>query len=67
MPAFFGWLPVAHGGTYFTEPNGGRFADIATAWLDWQLKGDRKAARLFSGKNCGLCRNSPWTVRRKRL
>lgn len=67
VPAFFGWIPVAHGGTFFTAPNGGEFADVAVKWLDWQLKGDRRAASAFTGANCGLCRNSEWTFRRKKL
>ncbi|MDB5719412.1 MAG: hypothetical protein JWP15_30 [Alphaproteobacteria bacterium] len=67
VPALFAWLPVGHGGTFFTAPNGGAYADIAIAWLDWQLKRDRKAGAMFLGKNCGLCRDSRWTVQRKRL
>ena len=65
--ALLAWLPVGHGGTYFTEPNGGAYADVATAWLDWQLKGDRRAGRMFTGKDCGLCRDARWTVQRKKL
>jgi len=30
------------------------------AWLDWQLKGDRKARAQFVGARCGLCTNSAW-------
>ena len=36
-------LPVGHGGTY-SEPNGGAAAQVAVAWLNWQLRGDAKAA-----------------------
>jgi dienelactone hydrolase len=67
VPALFAWLPVGHGGTFFTEPNGGPYADVAIAWLDWQLKGDRKAGRMFAGRDCGLCTDRKWTVARKGL
>jgi dienelactone hydrolase len=67
VPALFAWLPVGHGGTFFTEANGGAYADVAVAWLDWQLKRDRRAGRMFAGTACGLCRDGRWTVRRKRL
>lgn len=37
--------PVAQGGTYH-EPNGGAAAQVAVDWLNWQLRGDAKAATL---------------------
>jgi dienelactone hydrolase len=55
---------VGHGGTYH-EPNGGEFARVAVAWLDWQLKGSREAAALFTGEPCGLCTSPGWTVERR--
>jgi hypothetical protein len=36
-------------------------------WLDWQLKGDAQAAKLFLGPDCGLCKNSDWKVESKNL
>jgi len=57
---------VVHEGTY-SERNGGEFAGIAVAWLNWQLKGDTRAARLFLGPDCGLCVNPHWVVRSKNL
>lgn len=57
---------VLHSGTY-GERNGGEFAGVAVAWLDWQLKGDSRARRLFVGKDCGLCVNPHWVVKSKRL
>jgi dienelactone hydrolase len=65
VPALFAWLPVGHGGTFYTEPNGGRYAAVAVEWLDWQLKRDARAARVFTGAKCGLCSRSNWTVQRK--
>ncbi len=57
---------VGHGGTYRT-PNGGMFATVAVAWLDWQLKGDAKAAAWFTGASCRLCTDPTWVVRKKRI
>lgn len=67
VPAFFGWIPVGHGGTFSTAPDGGEFAQVAVKWLDWQLKGDRRASATFAGPYCGLCTNNEWTIRRKKL
>lgn len=67
VPALFAWLPVGHGGTFFTAPGGGEYAVVAVNWLSWQLKGDATAARMFTGAKCGLCRRPNWTVVRKRI
>lgn len=66
VPVVVANLPVGHGGT-FQEPNGGAAASVAVSWLDWQLRGDREAARRFVGDNCGLCRDASWTLQRKNL
>jgi len=65
IPVFRAWeRGVGHGGTYF-QPDGGEFAGIGVAWLNWQLKGDRKAALMFRGPDCGLCVNPKWVVETK--
>ena len=65
IPVFRAWeRGVGHGGTY-NQPNGGEFAGIAVAWLNWQLKGDQKAALMFRGADCGLCVNPKWVVQTK--
>lgn len=64
MPVAVANLPVGHGGTY-NEPNGGLAAQVAVDWLNWQLRGDRKAAQRFVGERCGLCTDSKWTLDRK--
>ncbi|MEG3087060.1 hypothetical protein [Sphingomonas sp. PB4P5] len=64
VPAMLLNLPVGHGGT-FLQPNGGRVAQVAVDWLEWQLRGDKQAATVFSGKDCGLCTDKAWTVERK--
>ena len=61
---FKGDLDVGHGGT-FLEPHGGGFAEAATQWLLWQLKGDKKAGQTFLGDECGLCKNPEWKIKRK--
>lgn len=66
VPAALVGLPVGHGGTYF-EPHGGAAAMIATDWLEWQLRGDKAAARTFIGANCRLCTVPGWTIERKKL
>jgi dienelactone hydrolase len=67
VPVFYAdLLGVGHGGTY-NEPNGGKAAAAVVAWLDWQLRGDAKAARTFVGKDCGLCSDKAWFVQKKRI
>ncbi len=67
VPVFFGnVLKVGHGGTYW-EPNGGKAATAVVAWLDWQLRGDQRAARAFKGADCGLCKDAAWSVEKKRI
>lgn len=66
VPVFKGNLNVGHMGT-FDQPNGGWFAEAAIAWLDWQLKHDPKAGKLFTGPDCGLCVNPVWSVEKKAM
>jgi len=66
VPAMVANLPVGHGAT-FARPNGGPVAQVALKWLDWQLSGDKEAAKTFVGKDCGLCTDPAWTVERKRI
>lgn len=67
LPAFFGSLRRAgHAGTVM-QPGGGAFANVAVNWLLWQLKGDRRASRMFVGRKCGLCANPNWVTAAKRL
>jgi hypothetical protein len=55
---------VGHQGT-FLQPNGGIAAQLAVKWLDWQLKGDAEAAKYFTGKDCGACKDAAWKIERK--
>lgn len=66
VPAFAANYPVGHGGTY-ALPHGGEFTVPALAWLQWQLKGDTEAAKLFLGADCGLARREGWTIEKNPL
>jgi hypothetical protein len=65
VPVFFGSRHNAgHSGTY-SHANGGEFANVAVAWLRWQLKADKEASKVFTGAACSLCKDPNWTVQRK--
>lgn len=66
VPVFVGNIDVGHGGTY-SQPHGGEFARVATAWYKWQLKEDQKAGKLFTGKPCGLAESPAWNVEKKNI
>ena len=67
VPVFRAWRErTGHHGTY-REPNGGAFGQVAVAWLRWQLRDDREAARQFVGPDCGLCTRPEWHVKSKGL
>jgi hypothetical protein len=66
VPVFVANMDVGHGGTY-RQPHGGEFAKVATAWYQWQLKGDKEAAKLFAGEPAGLAKNPIWKVEKKNM
>ena len=55
---------VGHGGT-FREENGGDVARFSVAWLNWQLRGDAEAGKMFAGADCELCKDPKWKIERK--
>ena len=61
VPACATNFPVGHGGTY-AQPHGGEFSVVALAWLNWQLKGDQQAAKMFKGADCALSKREGWTI-----
>jgi hypothetical protein len=65
LPTFYGARHNAgHTATVF-HPGGGEYANVASNWLLWTFKGDKKAGKMFAGKDCGLCTNSNWDVKSK--
>ena len=67
VSALFAWREgMGHNGTY-REANGGELGRIAVAYLNWRLKGDKAAAKMFVGPDCGLCRDKNWHVFRKKI
>jgi len=66
VPVFAANLNVGHGGTY-ARRHGGDFAIVATAWFQWQLKGDKQAARMFEGEPCGVAKMEGWKVEKKNI
>lgn len=64
VPVFIASLDVGHGGT-FQDPHGGAGAQVATAWLEWRLRGDTDAAKTFVGADCRLCQDPRWSVQKK--
>ena len=66
VPAFAANYPVGHGGTY-RQDHGGEFTVPALAWLQWQLKGDQEAAKMFVGPDCGLAAREGWTIEKNGL
>ena len=67
LPAFYGARHNAgHTATVF-HPGGGEYANVASNWLMWQFKKDKKAGTMFVGKNCSLCTNANWDTAAKGL
>jgi hypothetical protein len=64
VPVFAANMDVGHGGTY-RQPHGGEFSKVATAWFQWQLKGDKKAGEMFTGEPCGLSKDPNWKAEKK--
>ena len=67
LPAFYGARHNAgHTATVF-HPGGGEYANVASNWLKWMFKRDKKAGKMFLGAKCDLCTNSNWDVRAKAI
>ena len=65
VPALLAWQDVGHSPATYRHPNGGAFAVATNAWLDWHLKGDQSASKMFVGVDCGLCKDPKWHVQFK--
>lgn len=68
VPIVFANDKRGHGGTYWQD-NGGTSAQVTVSWLSWQLYGDTGATAkgMFVGADCGLCKDSNWTLESKLL
>lgn len=66
VPVFVANMDVGHGGTY-SNPHAGKFAKVATAWFQWQLKVDKEAAKMFTGEPYGLSNSPIWKVEKKNI
>ncbi len=67
LPTFYGSRHGAGHTATLYHPGGGEWANVAWNWAQWQLKGDKQAAKMFVGKKCELCTNTNWDVEQKRL
>ena len=67
LPAFYGARHGAGHTATVDHKGGGEFANVATNWVMWQFKGDKKAKAMFVGKKCGLCTNPNWDTESKSL
>lgn len=66
VPVFVANMDVGHGGTY-SQPHGGEFARVATAWYKWQLKDDSEAGKMFTGDKPLLSQSDVWETNKKNL
>jgi len=44
-----------------------RWSGAVLAWLDWQLKGDKRAMTMFTGSDCVLCKDPDWWIDTKNI
>ena len=67
QPAFYGARKNAGHTATVDHPGGGEWANVASSWVRWQLKGNREAGKMFTGKDCELCTNTNWVTKSKGL
>ncbi|MDF1681151.1 hypothetical protein [Ponticaulis sp.] len=67
VPLFYGVMEGAGHIATHRHRNGGRFAEVITAWLEWQLKDNSEAESWFVGADCMLCSDPEWIVQKKNL
>jgi sugar lactone lactonase YvrE len=65
VPAFYGARHDAGHTATVDHPGGGEYANVASNWLLWQFRNDKRAAKMFAGNDCDLCTNTNWDVRAK--
>jgi dienelactone hydrolase len=57
---------VGHNGS-LSKPFGGKMAQAARLWLQWQLTGDQEVGKAFAGPDCMLCKDPDWVVKKKNM
>lgn len=62
VPVFRAELPVGHSGTFWSEPNGGAWAEAAILWLDWHLKGKDENAAFFVEGDVSFTSRDDWSM-----
>jgi hypothetical protein len=67
LPTFSGARKGAGHTATVDHPGGGEWANVASNWARWQLKGDKEAGKMFAGKDCSLCTNPNWVTKAKKL
>jgi hypothetical protein len=67
LPAFYGARKGAGHTATVDHPGGGEWANVASNWLRWQLKGDKEAGKMFVGSDCKLCKDPNWVTRSKNM
>jgi dienelactone hydrolase len=67
LPTFSGARKNAGHTATVDHPGGGEWANVASNWARWQLKGDKEAGKMFTGKDCSLCTNPNWVTKSKKL
>ena len=67
LPAFYGARKGAGHTATVDHPGGGEWANVASSWARWQLKGNKEAGKMFAGKECELCTNANWVTNSKGL
>jgi hypothetical protein len=67
LPSFYGARKGAGHTATVDHPGGGEWANVASSWALFQLKGNREAGKMFVGKACTLCTNENWVTDSKGL
>jgi len=67
IPVLRAWKKGLGHSSHYRAAGGGPFGEVAVAWLDWQLKGDKAARGWFVGDDCRLCEDPDWFIDTKNL
>ena len=67
LPSFYGARKGAGHTATVDHPGGGEWANVASNWALFQLKGNKEAGKMFVGKACTLCTNENWVTDSKGL